>query len=147
MPKFYYRQCFFMNLLVEVKQFSLITQEKNINVIKIFNAAEKTKSNYKRLLKRIKENNEYILNLPNLKIVTAKVKSNKDNNGVPKYQGHKLMNYSWKVHQLLDVASYIVESFLDSSNNMVTCLMARTGLTWMSTQTKEITFYSMLLAF
>ena len=83
-----------MNLLVEVKQFSLITQEKNINVIKIFNAVEKTKSNYKRLLKRIKENNEYILNLPNLKIVTAKVKSNKDNNGVPKYQEHKLMNYS-----------------------------------------------------
>ena len=56
-----------MDLLVEVKQFSLITQEKNINVIKIFNAVEKTKSNYKRLLKRIKENNEYILNLPNLK--------------------------------------------------------------------------------
>ena len=56
-----------MDFLVEVKQFSLITQEKNINVIKIFNAVEKTKSNYKRLLKRIKENNEYILNLPNLK--------------------------------------------------------------------------------
>ena len=56
-----------MDLLVEVKQFSLITQEENINVVKIFNAVEKTKSNYKRLLKRIKENNEYILNLPNLK--------------------------------------------------------------------------------
>ena len=94
MPKFYYRQCLFMDLLVEVKQFSLITQEENINVVKIFNAVEKTKSNYKRLLKRIKENNEYKLNLPNLKIVTEEVKSNNDNNGVPKYQGHKLMNYS-----------------------------------------------------
>ena len=83
-----------MDLLVEVKQFSLITQEENINVVKIFNAVEKTKSNYKRLLKRIKENNEYKLNLPNLKIVTEEVKSNNDNNGVPKYQGHKLMNYS-----------------------------------------------------
>ena len=39
------------------------------------------------------------------------------------------------------------ESFLASSNDTATCLMARTGLTWMSVQTREIAFYSMLLVF
>ena len=49
----------------------------------MLNAVETTKSNYERLLKRIKENCEYILNLPNLKIVIDKAKSNEDDVGVP----------------------------------------------------------------
>ena len=55
--------------MAEAKRFSLITQEKNINMIKMLNAVESTKSNHERLLKRIKENSEYILNSENLKIV------------------------------------------------------------------------------
>lgn len=38
-------------------------------MIKMLNAVESTKSNHERLLKRIKENSEYILNSENLKIV------------------------------------------------------------------------------
>ena len=54
------------------------------------NAVETTKSNYERLLKRIKENSEYILNLPNLKIVIDALKSNEDDGGVSRYRRHKL---------------------------------------------------------
>ena len=42
--------------------------------------------------KGVKENSEYILNLLNLKIVVDAVKSNEDDDGIPGYQGHKLMN-------------------------------------------------------
>ena len=54
--------------------------------------------------KGVKENSEYILNLLNLKIVVDAVKSNEDD-GIPRYQGHKLMNYSQEVRYLLDHAA------------------------------------------
>ena len=57
-----------MDVLAGAKQFNFITQEKNTDVIKMLNAVETSKSNYERLLKRIKENSKYILNLPNLKL-------------------------------------------------------------------------------
>ena len=96
------RAVFFTDALPEAQRFSLITPEKNINVIKMLNAVETTKSNYEELFKRIKENSEYILNLPNLKVVIDAVK----------YQGHKLMNYSREVRYLLDHAAYILEEII-----------------------------------
>ena len=48
------RAVFFTDVLTETKRFSLITQEKNINVIKILNGVETTESNYKRFLKKNK---------------------------------------------------------------------------------------------
>ena len=75
----------YVDLLAEAKRFSLITQEKNVDVIKMLNAVETTESNYERLLKRIKENSKYILNLPNLKIVIEALKSNEDDDGIPRY--------------------------------------------------------------
>ena len=103
---------FFTDVLAEAKRFSLITQEKNNNVIKMLNAVETTKSNYKRLLKRIKENSEYILNLPNLKIMIHTVKSNKDDDGIPRYLGHTLIHYSQEVCHLLDRAACFVERII-----------------------------------
>ena len=52
--------------------------------------------------KRIKENSEYILNLLNLKTVTDVVKLNEDDDGIPRFQEHKLMNYAREVRYLLD---------------------------------------------
>ena len=46
-------QCaFFTDILAEAQRFSLITQEKNVNVVKILDAVESTKSNYERLRKK-----------------------------------------------------------------------------------------------
>ena len=103
---------FFTDVLAEAKRFSLITQEKNNNVIKMLNAVETTKSNYKRLLKRIKENSEYMFNLPNLKIMIHTVKPNKDDDGIPRYLGHKLIHYSQEVCHLLDRAACFVERII-----------------------------------
>ena len=76
----------FTDILADAKRFSLITQEKNINLIKMLDAVTTAKSNYERLLKK-----EYILNLLNQKIVTDAVKSNESDDGIPRYQWHKLM--------------------------------------------------------
>ena len=71
----------FTDILADAKRFSLITQEKNINLIKMLDAVTTAKSNYERLLKK-----EYILNLLNQKIVTDAVKSNESDDGIPRYQ-------------------------------------------------------------
>ena len=87
-------------------------------------------------------------NLLNLKIVIDTVKSNEDDDGIPRYQEHKLMNtLERSVIFLIMLHKSLKESFLASSNNTATCLMARKDLTWMSIQTREIAFYSMLLVF
>ena len=97
---------FFRDVLAEAKKFSLLTQEKNVNVIKLWNAVKSTKSNYERLLKKIQVSNDYILTLPNFKIIDG-LESNEKKDGEPLYHGHKLVNYSREKRYLLDHAQYI----------------------------------------
>ena len=52
------RFAFFVDVLAEAKKFSLLTQEKNVNVIKLLDAVESAKSNYERLLKKIQGSND-----------------------------------------------------------------------------------------
>ena len=44
------------------------------------------------------------MNLLNLKIVIDAVKSKEDDDDIPRYQEHKLMNYSQEARYLLDHA-------------------------------------------
>ena len=70
------------------------------------------------------------MNFLNLKIVIDAVKSNEDDDGIPRYQEHKLMNtLERSVIFLIMLHKSLKESFLASSNDTATCLMARTGLT------------------
>ena len=46
---------------------------------------ESTKSNYERLQKKIRDNNDYILTLPNLKIIIDAIELNEDEDGEPLY--------------------------------------------------------------
>ena len=48
---------------------------------------------------------------------------------------------------LITLHKLLKESFLASSNDKATCFMARTSMTWMPIQRREIAFYSMLLVF
>ena len=50
--------CIF-DVLAEVKRFSMITQEKSTNIIRVFNSVETAKWNYARLLKKVKKNPSY----------------------------------------------------------------------------------------
>ena len=91
------RSPFFTDVLAEAKKY---------NVIKLLNALELTKSNYEQLLKKIQGSNDYILTLPNFKIVIDAIESNEDEDDEPLYQGHKLVNYSREKRYLLDHAQY-----------------------------------------
>ena len=106
------RSTFFTDVLAEAKKFGLLTQEKNVNVT-MKNAVESTKSNYELLMKKIQDSNDYILTLPNFKIIIDVIESNEDEDGESLYQGHKLVNYSREKHVLLDHAQYIVKKIID----------------------------------
>ena len=116
-------------ILAEAKRFSLINQEKNINMIKMLNAVKSTKSNHEMLLKRIKENSEYILNLENLKIGI------RDTNLWTTLERPAVF--------LIMLLKLLKESFLATRNDTATCLMTRTGLMWASVQMREIALYLM----
>ena len=51
--KFLLRCALFTDVLAEAKHFSLITQEQNIDIIRILDSVENTKHNYKRLLQKL----------------------------------------------------------------------------------------------
>ena len=104
---------FFTEVLAETKKFSLLTQKKNAIVIKLLNAVESTKSNYERLPKKIQDSNDYILTLPNFKIIIDVVESNEDEDGEPLCQGHKLVKYSIEKLYLLDHTQYIAKKIID----------------------------------
>ena len=128
------RAAFFTEVLAEAMKFNFLTQEKNVNVIKLLNAVEPTKSNYERLLKKIQDSNDYILTLPNFKIIIDIVEPNEDEDGEPLYQGHKLVNYSREKRYLLDHLQYIVKKIIRMQTSI-------------STRTKVTAFCLMLLAF
>ena len=49
------RWAFFTGVLAETEHFSMVTQRKSINIIKVFYAVETAKSNYERLLNKVKK--------------------------------------------------------------------------------------------
>ena len=106
------RSAFFTDVLAEAKRFSLISQKKDINVIKMLEAVETTKSNYQRLLSKVKKNPAYIFELPNLKLVTDSVSENGEEDGDPSYQGHKLKYYSREKRYLEDHGAHIIEQII-----------------------------------
>ena len=106
------RSAFFTDVLAEAKRFSLISQKKDINVITMLEAVETTKSNYQRLLAKVKKDPTFIYQLPNLKLVIGSVTETEEEEGEPLYQGHKLMYYSREKRYLEDHAPYIIEKII-----------------------------------
>ena len=66
--KFLLRCALFTDVLAEAKHFSLITQEQNIDIIRILDSVENTKHNYKRLLKKLRKNEDVELMYQNQKV-------------------------------------------------------------------------------
>lgn len=104
------RSAFFTDVLAEAKRFSLVSQKKDINVIKMLNSVETTKFNYQRLLAKVKKNPAFIFELPNLKLVIDSISANEDEE--PLYQGQKLMYYSREKRYLEDHAAHIIEKII-----------------------------------
>ena len=57
----------FTDILAEAKHFSLITQEQNIDIIRILDSVENTKHNDEHLLKKLQKNPGYVFQLPTVK--------------------------------------------------------------------------------
>ena len=68
--KFLLRCSLFTDVLADAKHFSLITQEQNIDIIRILDSVENTKHNYECLLRKLQKNLAYIFQLPTVKLVT-----------------------------------------------------------------------------
>ena len=66
--KFLLRCALFTDALAEAKHFSLITQDQNIDIIRILDSVENTKHNYKRLLKKLRKNEDVELMYQNQKV-------------------------------------------------------------------------------
>ena len=60
------QSAFLTDVLTEANRFNLISQKKDINVIKMLNAVKTTKSNYQRLLAKLKKLPQFIFKLHNL---------------------------------------------------------------------------------
>ena len=67
------RCALFTDVLAEAKHFSLITQEQNIDSIRILDSVENTKHNYERLPKKLRKNPAYVFQLPTVKLVTEEI--------------------------------------------------------------------------
>ena len=59
----------FKDVLADSKIFNLLIQKQNIDILKIFEAAELTKNSYQRLRKKLEKNPEYVFQLPTLMMV------------------------------------------------------------------------------
>ena len=58
--EFLLRCALFPDVLAEAKHFSLITQEQNIDIIRILDSIENTKHDCKCLLKKLRKNPAYV---------------------------------------------------------------------------------------
>ena len=79
-------------------------------LIKMLNSVETTKSNYQRLLAKLKKHPHFIFKLPKLKLVIGTISSGKNEESI--YQGNKHMNYSKEKRYLEDHAAYIVQTIV-----------------------------------
>ena len=77
------RLCLFVDVLSAAKQFSLVTQKSDIDIISIVDSVESTKRNYEKLLRKFEADAENIFALPTLKSVIDAIKS--DEEGEPSY--------------------------------------------------------------
>ena len=86
------RSCLSVDVLSAAKQFSLVTQKSDIDIISIVDSIERTKRNYKKLLRKFEADAENIFALPTLKSFVDAIESDKE--GEPSYQGQKLKYYT-----------------------------------------------------
>ena len=115
--KFLLQCALFTYILAETKHFSLITQEKNIDIIQILASVKNTKHNYERLLQKLQKNS--VFQLLTVKFVTEEIES-KDEDDEPMYQNQKVQFYSREKYFIEDHIAQIVE-------RVVSCFGKRYG--------------------
>ena len=106
---------FLEDLLTPAKVFSLVTQKQDLHIIETFKGEEKTKLNYKRLLKKVQRNFN-----PTLKSVTKDIEGESDGDDEvddPVYQGQSLKYYRRGKQYIADHCAYLIERISACNND------------------------------
>ena len=100
---------------------TFLTQEQNIDIIRILDSVENPKHNYERLLKKLRKNPAYVFQLPTVKLVTEEIESN-DEDGEPMYQNQKAQFYSKEKHfieyHIVQIVERVVSCFEKRYGNL-----------------------------
>ena len=84
------RSAFRKHLLISAKVFSFVTQKQDSRIIETVGGAERSKRNYKRLLKKVQGDSNKVFELPTLKSVIREIEGESDDGDEvddPVYQG------------------------------------------------------------
>ena len=110
--QFILRCAFLKDLLTPAKIFSLVTQNKDPNIIETVQSVGRTKKDYKKLLKKFEENQDLVFELPTLKAVIAEIEGNGEVDGEPLYQGQRIKYYTRAKRFIGDHCCFLVESII-----------------------------------
>ena len=107
------RSAFLKDVLSPAKIFSLVTQKENPNVMETVESVERTRRDYRKLLRKFERDQNEVLQLPSLKAVITEIESsNDDDDGQPKYQGQRLNYYSRAKQYIVDHCVYLIKSII-----------------------------------
>ena len=106
------RSAFLKDLLTPAKIFSLITQKEDPNIIETVESVEKTKKEYKKLFRKLKQNQESVLELPTLKAVISEIDGSADMDGESLYHGQEVKWYRRAKQYIVDNCCFLVESII-----------------------------------
>ena len=115
----------FVDVLSAAKQFSLVTQKSDIDIISIVDSVESTKRNYEKLLRKFKADAENIFPLPTLKPVINAIES--DEGGESSSQGQKLKYYTREKQYSRNHGVHIVRSILLCYEKKYSDVYSKTG--------------------
>ena len=129
------------------KIFSLVTHNKDLDIIENIESVERTKGDNKKLLKKFKRNKDLVFELPTLKVVIAEKEGNRKIDGQLFYQVQKLRTIGQQKNTLqIIVAFWLYRSsnatMIDTGLRMTLRMLMETQITiWFSKFTK---FWSQL---
>jgi hypothetical protein len=106
------RSAFLKDVLAPAKAFSLVTQKQDPNVMEIVDAVEKTRRDYKKLLRKFKEDQSNVFELPTLKTVLRDIEESIEKDGEPMYQGQRLTYYARQKQYIADHCVCLVEAII-----------------------------------
>ena len=119
------RSCWFVDVLSAAKQFSLVTQKSDIDIVSIVDSVESTKRNYEKLLRKFETDAENLFALPTLKSVINAIESDEEEK--PSYQGQKLKYYTREKQYLRNHGVHMVRSILSCYEERYSDVYSETG--------------------
>ena len=120
MLRFFCAVLFLKDLLTPAKVFSLVTQKQDPHIIETVEGVEKTKRNYKRLLKKVQHDSNQVFELPTLKSVIKEIEGESDDDDEVDdhvYQGQRLKYYRRGKQYIADHCAYLIERIIACYND------------------------------